>query len=97
MKIVKGAVWLKRDFLEQLKQLFETNHVVEIDKLVDFEGKEQFIKNMIIRGELTEAVNSDITQQFKLERAKKAEALRDEKLRDKLKEEEAAIKAAMGL
>jgi hypothetical protein len=96
MEIVKGAAWLRRDFIEQLKQLLEANHVVEINKLVNFDGKKQLVKNMLIREELAEATNSDVKWQNGIELTRKAEALRDEKLRDKLKEEEAALKTVMG-
>jgi hypothetical protein len=97
MKIVKGAAWLKRDFIEQLKQSLEANHVVEIDKLVDFDGKEQLVKNMFIRKELAKATNNDVKWQNGIELTKKAEALKDAKLINKLEEEEAALKAAMGI
>jgi hypothetical protein len=97
MKIVKGATWLRRDFIEQLEQLFEDNHVVEIDKLIDFDGKEQFIKNMLIRGEFAQATNGDAVRQVNIELNRKAKALKDTKLRNKLEEEETALKAAMGI
>jgi hypothetical protein len=97
MKVKKGPIWLKRNFIEQLKQSLEANHVVEIDKLVDFDGKEQLVKNMLIREELAKATNNDVKWQNGIELTRKAEALRDEKLRDKLKEEEAALKTVMGL
>jgi hypothetical protein len=97
MKIVKGSKWLKRDFIEQLEQLFETNHVIEIDELVDFDGKEQFIKNMFIREEFAEATNNDIERQNEIELAKKTAALKHEKHRNKLKEEEEQLQEIMGL
>jgi hypothetical protein len=97
MKIVKGATWLRRDFIEQLERLLETNHIVEIDQLIDFDGKEQFVKNMLIRGELTKATNGDVVRQVKIEHDKKVKALKDIKLRNKLEEEETALKAIMGI
>lgn len=97
MKIVKGAKWLKRDFMEQLERLLESNHVVELDKLVKFDGREQFVKNMLIRGELATATNNDIKWQNEIELTEKVAALRDVKYRDKLKQEEKQLQEKMGL
>lgn len=96
MKIVKGTRWLERDFMEQLKLLLETNHVVEIDTLVNFEDREQFIKNMLIRTEFALATNSDIAQQLRVDHAKEVTALKDEKHRNKLEEEENKLREMMG-
>jgi hypothetical protein len=97
MKVVKGSRWLKRNFLEQLKQLLEINRVVELDKLVNFDGKEQFVKNMLIRTELAIATNHDIKWQNEIELTRKAIALKNKKYQDKLKQEEKQLQEKMGL
>jgi hypothetical protein len=97
MKIVKGAKWLKRNFVEQLEQLLEDNHVVELNDLIKFDGREQFIRNMLTRGEFAQATNDDIKWQNEIKLTRKIEALKDAKLINKLEEEEAALRAAMGV
>jgi hypothetical protein len=97
MKVIKGIKWLKRDFMEQLEQLFEDNHVVELNKLINFDGKEQFVKNMLVRTEIATATSDDVKWQNSIELTKKTVALKDKKYRDKLKQEEKQLQEKMGL
>lgn len=97
MKVVKGIRWLKRDFMEQLEQLFEDNHVVELSKLINFDGKEQFVKNILVRTEIATATSDDVKWQNSIELTKKTVALKDKKYRDKLKQEEKQLQEKMGL
>lgn len=93
----KGITWLRRDFDDQLKKALTENHVVDLRTLVNFEGKDRVIDNMISREELEEASYADIQKQKAIisEREKILAVRRNEK--NKLEEEEAALKAAMGI
>lgn len=96
-KVKKGITWLRRDFEEHLKKTLDANHVVDLGKLVDFEGRERVIESMIIREELEEANYSDIQKQKKLDKQLKQQLIQEEKCRDKVKEEEEALAKVMGL
>ena len=79
MKVKKGEVWLRREFEAQLRSLLKDNHVVDLDTLPDFPGRDILIKNMLIRDELDHATESDIVTQKEIDRVRQEEKLAEEK------------------
>ena len=92
MKVKKGEVWLRREFEAQLRSSLKDNHVVDLDTLPDFPGRDILIKNMLIRDELDHATESDIAIQAEIDRVRQEEKLAEER---RLKEVEAEEKALM--
>lgn len=88
MKIVKGSTWLRRDFIERLQEKFLSNHVVELDKFVDFNGREQLVQNMLIRKELALAQENDLSRQSEIGRIRELDEHRQATYKDKLRKEE---------
>jgi hypothetical protein len=97
MKIKKGIVWLRRDFENQLKKILAENHVVSLEKLTDFPGRDIVVENMISREDLAWASYDDLQTQKEIERKRKEEVTRKLILKNKLEEEETALKAVMGI
>ena len=88
MKIVKGPRWLERDFIEQLTKRFGHNHTADLNKFVNFEGREQFIKNMLSRGELSLAQDNDLVEQEQIDEIRRTEKFTEVKYQNRLKKEE---------
>ena len=95
--IKKGMAWLEKDFLEQLDSVLSTNHVVDIGKLVNFEGRDKYIAEMIVRGDIEEATPNDVEKQGKVDRQRKAETLIESNRSKQMEEEEANLRQVMGL
>ena len=79
MKVKKGEVWLRREFEAQLRSSLKDNHVVDLDTLPDFPGRDILIKNMLIRDELDHATESDVAIQEEIDRVRQEEKLAEEK------------------
>jgi hypothetical protein len=97
MEIKKGMAWLRRDFEDQLGKALTENHTVNLDKLINFPGRDIVIENMISRKDLDRARYDDLQIQRKIEEKRMAETTIRCNLKNKLKEEEAALRAAMGV
>jgi len=88
VKIKKGEVWLRMEFEAQLRAALKENHVVDLNTLPDFPGRDIVIKNMLLRDELDQATESDIAIQEEIDRVRQEKKMEEERRRKELEAEE---------
>lgn len=97
MKVKKGLTWLKNDIRKQLMEDLIKNHVVDLDSVPNFNGRDKVIENMISREELEEANYLDIQKQTQIEVVREKCAKVKQTRQEQLDKEEAALRKAMDL
>ena len=97
MKVKRGKIWLQHKFKEQLTVALNHNHVVDLNEMVNFEDRDEFITDMIIRGDIEEATQSDINRQDRINKQRKEDSMKEANHLNQLEQEEADLKKIMGL
>ena len=97
MKVKKGSKWLRRDFEQQLEKELSGNVVVDLNTLPDFVGRDLYIANLLSCQAVEEAIDADILAQEKINRKALKAAAKRERERNRLEEEEEALKRKLGV
>jgi len=88
VKVKKGEVWLRMEFEAQLRAALKKNHVVDLNTLPNFPGRDILVKNMLLRDELDQATDSDLVIQEEIDRARQERKMEEERRRKELEAEE---------
>ena len=97
MKVKRGKIWLQHKFKEQLTVALNHNHVVDLSSMVNFEDRDEFVADMIIRGDIEEAAQPDINRQNRIDKQRKEDSMKETNRLHQLAQEETDLKKIMGL